>query len=88
MHCLSLIIVDYNTWVKVFRIVPEFRILRLISLKLLNFADSNSFFDLFSVYLNTIDHLNLKMLIFIGILQVLRYDFQKFRILEIWNFYP
>ena len=32
--------------------------------------------------------LNLKLLIFIGILQVLRFDFQKFRILEILNFHP
>ena len=31
--------------------------------------------------MNTIHHLNLKLLIFIGILQVLRYEFQKFRIL-------
>ena len=28
------------------------------------------------------DHLNLKLLIFIGLLQVLRFDFQKFRILN------
>ena len=34
-----------------------------------------------------IDRLSLKLLIFIGILQVLRYDFQKFRILEILNFH-
>ena len=34
------------------------------------------------------DHLNLKLLIFVGILQVLRYDFKKFRILEILNFHP
>ena len=54
----------------------------------MNLADSNGFFDLFSVYLNTIDHSNLKMWIFMGILQVLRYDFQKFRILEILNFHP
>ena len=51
-----------------------------VSLKILNLADSNSFLDLFSVYLHTIDHLNLKLLIFKVILQVLRYDFQKFRI--------
>ena len=31
---------------------------------------------------------NLKLLIFIGILQVLRFDFQKFRILENLNFHP
>ena len=41
-----------------------------------------------SVYLKTIDHLNVKLLICIGILQVLRFDFQKFRILEILNFHP
>ena len=34
----------------------------------------------------TIDHLNLILFIFIGILQVLRFDFQKFRIFEILNF--
>ena len=50
--------------VNVFRIIPEFRILRLTfhrksTLKLLNLADYNSFSDLFSVYLKTIDHLNL-----------------------------
>ena len=92
-----------KAWVTVFRIVPEFRILRLtfcgiqdfeasflwkVSLKILNLADSNSFFGLFSIYLKTIDCLNLKLLIFTGILQVLRYDFQKFRILEILNFHP
>ena len=43
------------SWVKVFRIIPEFRILRL--------TDSNSFFD-HSAYLKTIDHLNLELLIF------------------------
>ena len=41
------------------------------------------FFDLISVYLKAIDHLNLKLLIFVSILQALRFDFQKFRILEI-----
>ena len=55
---------------------------------MLNKADSNSFFDLFSVYIKTIDHLNLKLLIFVGILQVLRFDFKKIRILEILNFHP
>ena len=79
---------------KVFRIIPEFRILRLtfhrnkISLKFLNCADANRLFDLFSVYLKKIDHLNLKLLIFVGILQVLRFDFKKYRILEILNFHP
>ena len=69
----------------VFRIIPELRILRLT---FLNYADSNSFFDLFSVYQKTIDHLNLKLLRFVGILQILRFDFKKFRIFEIVNFYP
>ena len=46
-------------------------------------ADSYNFFGSFSVYLKTIDCLNLKLLIFIGILQVLRYDFQTLWILEI-----
>ena len=35
-----------------------------------------------------IDHLNLKLLIFITILQVLRFDFKKFRILEVLSFHP
>ena len=71
---------------KAFRIIPEFRILRL--LKILNWADYYGFFDLISVFLKTIDRLNLKLLIFIGILQVLRFDFQKIRILEILNLHP
>ena len=50
-----------------------------VTLKILNKADSNSFFDLFSVYLKTIDHLNLKLLIFVCLLQVLKFDFKKFR---------
>ena len=59
-----------------------------VSLKIHNSADSYGFFDSISVYLKTIDHLNLKMLIFFGILQVLRFDFQMFRILEILNYHP
>ena len=47
---------------------------------MLNSAEINSFSDLVSVYLKTIDHLNLKLLIFVGILQVLRFDFKKFKI--------
>ena len=35
-----------------------------------------------------IDHLNLKLLIFITILQVLRFDLKKVRILEVLNFHP
>ena len=56
--------------------------------KILNLATSNDFLGLISVYLKTIDHLNLKLLIFADILQVLSFDFQKFRILEISNFHP
>ena len=41
-----------------------------------------------SLILKTIDHLNVKLLIFLGKLQVLRFDFQKLRILEILNFHP
>ena len=37
-----------------------------VSLKILNKADSYGFFDLISVYLKTIDLLNLKLLIFVG----------------------
>ena len=55
---------------------------------MLNKAAYNSFFDLFAVHLKTIDHLNLKLLCFIGMLQVLRFEFLKFRILEILNFHP
>ena len=78
-----------NAWVKVFRIIPESRILRLkVSLKILNWVGFYGFFDLFSVYLKTLYHLNLKLLIFVGILHVLRFDFQKFRIWVILNFHP
>ena len=82
---------------KAFRIDPEFRILRptfcgdfpqKVRLKILNLNDSYGLFELISVYFKTIAHLNMKLLIFIGILQVLRFDFQKFRILEILNFHP
>ena len=55
---------------------------------MLNSANNNSFSDLVSVYIKTIDHLNLKLLIFVGILQILRFDFKKFSILEILNFHP
>ena len=32
--------------------------------------------------------LNMKLFIYIGILQVLKLEFLTFRILEIWNFHP
>ena len=53
-----------HAWVKVFRIIPEFRILRMtkipqkVSLKMLNKGDYNSF------SVQTFDHLNLKLWIF------------------------
>ena len=47
------------TWVKVFMILPEFRVFRLMvhrkSAELLNLVDFNSFLDLFSVYLRTFE---------------------------------
>ena len=55
---------------------------------MLNSTDNNSFSDLVSVYLKTIDHINLKLLIFAGILQGFRFDLKKFRILEILKFHP
>ena len=73
---------------KVFRINPELRILRLLSIesqpqnaKL----GRNSFSDLFLDYLNTINHLNSEIFIIVGILQVLKIEFLKFRVL---NFHP
>ena len=44
-------------WVKVFRIIPEFGILRLENLKMLNSADENNIFDLVSVNIKVLDHL-------------------------------
>ena len=46
------------------------------------------FFDIFTVNLKTINHVNLKYYYSEGILQVLKFEFQKFRILEILNFHP
>ena len=36
----------------------------------------------------TVNHLNMKLIIFVEIIQVLKNEFLKFRILEILNFYP
>ena len=55
---------------------------------MLNYGDYNSFSDLFSGYLNIFNHLNMKLLIFVGILQVSKFESLKFRILEILNFHP
>ena len=50
---------------KVFRIIPEFRILGLtFHRKMLNSADNDSFSDLVSVYLKVFDHLTLNFDIF------------------------
>ena len=75
---------------KAFKIISEFRIQdpQKVSLKILYLADSYGFFDLISFYLNTIDRLNMKLLIYIGILQDLRFDCQKFRILEKFELSP
>ena len=50
--------------------------------------DYNCFFDEYSDYLNTINHFNFKLSIFVAILQVLELKFQKFRIWEILNLHP
>ena len=61
-------IVPLQPRVKVFRIIPEFRILRLTltfhrksGSKMLNWRDYNRFSDSYSVFLKAIDHLNLKL---------------------------
>ena len=82
-----------NAWVKVFRINPEFNILRLTFhrksaskcwIEEIIIASLISF----KIYLNTINHFNFKFSIFVAILQVLKFEFQKFRILEIRSFRP
>ena len=55
---------------------------------MLNQADFDSFSDKFSDDFITINHLNMKLFIFVGILQVLKFEVLKFRILEILNFHP
>ena len=47
--------------------------------------DYNAFSDIFTVYLKTIEHLHLNVNIFVGILQVLKVEFLKFRILIIFE---
>ena len=53
---------------------------------MLNKRRYNSFSDYSFDSLNTINHLNMKLLFFKGILQVEKIEFVKFRILEIWTF--
>ena len=55
---------------------------------MLNQGDYNNFFDQFSDYQNTINHLNLKLFVFVVILLVLKFEFLKSRIWEILNFHP
>ena len=76
-------------WVKVFRISPEFRILRLTFHRKLaskcwirEITIANS--DLFSVCLKTIGHLNLKMWIFCGHAASFTICFSKGQ--DFWNF--
>ena len=96
---LSIVVLKYfqihfeNAWVKVYMDyswIQDFEadFPEKVSLKIPNLAGSTSFFqiDLFSVYLNTIDHLNLKLLIFIGILQVLDMVFKSWGFLKFWTF--
>ena len=66
--------ISHIAWVKVFRIKPEFRILRLT----FNRKSVSKFWINF----------NFKLSIFVDILQVLKFEFKKFRILEILNFHP
>ena len=47
--CLHQIKLIMCAWVKVFRIIPEFRILRLTFHRMLNSEGNNSFSDLVSV---------------------------------------
>ena len=48
----------WYSWVKVFRIIPEFRIFEADSLKMLKSADGNSFLHLVSVSLKVLHHLS------------------------------
>ena len=55
---------------------------------MLNYADTDSFSDLVSVYLKVFDHYTWNFKYFEAIQQVLNSDFLKFRILEWFNFHP
>ena len=67
-----------SSWVKVFRIIPEFRTLKLTIQR--KSASISCFSDLFWRHLKSIDHLKMKCQYFVGILQVLIFEFLKFRI--------
>ena len=55
---------------------------------MLNLADNISFPDIFTVNLKTIDHINIKIIVFVGQILVLRFKFPKFRTLESLIFHP
>ena len=55
---------------------------------MLNLADYNSFSDSFSDYLKTIDHLNLKLLMFCRHTTSFKTSIFKFRILNFLDFPP
>ena len=75
-----------HVWVTVFRIIPEFRILRLESQPQNSELGRLKFLLRFiCIYLKTIYHLNLKLLSSLCMLQFLRFEFLKFRIFEILN---
>ena len=80
-----------HAWVKVFRIIPEFRNLRLtFHWKSASKCWIREIIIDFSIYIQSVlRQLTIKIgncEYLVGILQVLRFEFQKFRILEIWNF--
>ena len=76
----SIAILATSTWVKVFRINPDLRILRLIfhrksaskcRIREIIIASPINFPD----YLNTINHLNMKLFVFVGIMQAKNFNF-------------
>ena len=76
---------DIYAWVNVFRIIHELRTLRLTSKESQPQNPELGFFGLFSVYLKTIDHLNLDFFDFL-LIAILHY--QNLEISEILNFTP
>ena len=59
-----------------------------VCLKILNKADYNSYSDLFSEYLKTIDHLNLELLMFCRHTKSFKILIFTPRIFEVLNFHP
>ena len=82
----------FLAWVTVFRIIPEFRVLRLTfhrkSASKYRSRQIVLALRFMSVCLKTDDHLNLKLLIFSRHIASFRPEFLKFRIFEILNFHP